>query len=157
MYTNTSKDWSENLVELTTFDTVEDYWSIYHHTKTPSELPIGQGYAVFKKGIRPMWEDPANEQGGRWLLTLDRKRAAELDNIWLYVVLILIGENLPHEEEICGVVVNIRAKCKVGVWMTNLKHEAANLEIGRKLKGQLPTKLRLGLHSHNTNQNIHSL
>ncbi|XP_014358610.2 eukaryotic translation initiation factor 4E1 [Papilio machaon] len=157
MYTNTSKDWSENLVEVMTFDTVEDYWSIYHHAKTPSELPIGQDYAVFKKGIRPMWEDPANEQGGRWLLTLDRKRDAELDNIWLYLVLMLIGENLPHGEEICGVVVNVRPKCKVGVWVTNLKQKSANLEIGQKLKEQLPTNIRLCLHSHNSNQQIYSL
>lgn len=28
LYTNASKDWSENLVELTTFDTVEDYWRL---------------------------------------------------------------------------------------------------------------------------------
>nr|NP_001298313.1 eukaryotic translation initiation factor 4E-like [Papilio polytes]BAM20741.1 eukaryotic initiation factor 4E [Papilio polytes] len=154
LYTNASKDWSENLVELTTFETVEDYWSIYHHTQTPSELPVGQDYSVFKKGIRPMWEDPANAQGGRWLLTIDKRRAADLDNIWLYMVLMLIGENLPHGEEICGVVVNVRPKCKLGVWVTNLNHKSANLEIGRKLKEELPTNTRLGLHSHNSKHTI---
>lgn len=33
-----------------------------------------------------MWEDAANKQGGRWVITLNRSPKAELDNLWLDVV-----------------------------------------------------------------------
>lgn len=34
-----------------------------------------------------MWEDPRNNNGGRWLISLDKKqRSSELDNYWLEVV-----------------------------------------------------------------------
>ena len=27
-------------------------------------------YMLFRKGIRPEWEDPANKDGGKWVVTL---------------------------------------------------------------------------------------
>lgn len=33
-----------------------------------------------QEGIEPLWEDPANEQGGKWVLTL--KDELLLDKIW---------------------------------------------------------------------------
>lgn len=33
-----------------------------------------------------MWEDAANKQGGRWVITLNRCPKTELDNLWLDVV-----------------------------------------------------------------------
>jgi translation initiation factor 4E len=39
-----------------------------------------------------MWEDPANKQGGRWLVSLEKKqRGPELNNCWLEVVNILLN------------------------------------------------------------------
>lgn len=54
--------------------------------KVPSELALGQDYAIFKNNIRPMWEDAANIHGGRWLISFDKKRNINIDNIWLFVV-----------------------------------------------------------------------
>lgn len=62
-----------------------NFHSLYHHMKLPSELKVGQDYAVFKRGISPMWEDNANESGGRWLINLERY-GNEMDRIWLDVV-----------------------------------------------------------------------
>lgn len=34
-----------------------------------------------------MWEDPRNNEGGRWLISLDKKqRTSDLDSYWLEVV-----------------------------------------------------------------------
>lgn len=60
--------------------------SLYNHIKPPSDIKIGCDYSLFKKGIRPMWEDDANKLGGRWVITLNRCPKAELDNLWLDVV-----------------------------------------------------------------------
>ncbi|XP_068630400.1 eukaryotic translation initiation factor 4E1-like [Battus philenor] len=157
LYTNTKKTWTENLVELTSFNTVEDYWCLYHHMKTPSELALGQDYAIFKQGIRPMWEDKANKRGGRWLINFDRKRAGDIDNVWLHTVLLMIGENFDNSDEICGVVVNVRAKSKVGVWVKNSKKEKAVLEIGHRLKQQFSHNVKLGFHVHDSTNNLYTL
>lgn len=47
-----NKSWEEMQNEITSFDMVEDFWSLYNHIKPPSELKIGSDYSLFKKGIQ---------------------------------------------------------------------------------------------------------
>lgn len=145
-----NKTWEENLIELTTFDTVEDFWRLYHHIKLPSELRQGHDYAVFKQGIRPMWEDDANKMGGRWLISLEKKqRSSDLDRFWLDVILLLIGESFENSDEICGAVVNLRPRLdKIGIWTADASKQHANVEIGRKLKEQLGIHGKIGFQVH---------
>lgn len=105
-----SKSWEEMQNIVTTFDSVEDFWSLYNHIKQPAEIKTGNDYSLFKKGIRPMWEDSANKQGGRWVLTIGRHQKDELNKFWLDTVLCLIGEAFDHSDEVCGAVVNVRNK-----------------------------------------------
>ncbi|XP_067000029.1 eukaryotic translation initiation factor 4E-like [Anabrus simplex] len=140
-----NRTWEENQKEIMSFDTVEDFWCLYHHIRTASELRHGCDYALFKKGIRPMWEDEANKKGGRWLINLDKKqRGDDLDDFWLEVLLCLIGEAFDdYSDEICGAVINIRAKGdKIALWTVDAEKTSSVLEIGRKFK----ERLKLGRH-----------
>jgi len=47
-----SKSWEDMQNEITSFDTVEDFWSLYNHIKPPSEIKVGSDYSLFKKNIR---------------------------------------------------------------------------------------------------------
>ncbi|KAM8709760.1 hypothetical protein ACLKA7_016547 [Drosophila subpalustris] len=133
-----TKSWEDMQNEITSFDTVEDFWSLYNHIKPPSEIKLGSDYSLFKKGIRPMWEDAANKQGGRWVITLNKSSKNDLDNLWLDVLLCLIGEAFDHSDQICGAVVNIRGKSnKISIWTANGNNEEAALEIGHKLRDAL--------------------
>ena len=86
-----NKSWEDMQNEITSFDTVEDFWSLYNHIRSASELKGGNDYSLFKKHIRPMWEDDANKRGGRWVITLNKQqRRNELDILWLDVVSALI-------------------------------------------------------------------
>ncbi|XP_056642846.1 eukaryotic translation initiation factor 4E-1A-like isoform X2 [Diorhabda carinulata] len=147
-----TQSWEKNQKEIASFQTVEDFWSLYNHIKPSSELKQGTDYSLFKKGIMPMWEDKANKRGGRWLLSLERKqRVNELDRYWLDIILCLIGEAFEHSDEICGAVVNIRQKGdKIGVWTADAGNGTAVLEIGRKLKERLhiPPRVMLGYQLH---------
>ncbi|KAH1013573.1 hypothetical protein HUJ04_002551 [Dendroctonus ponderosae] len=58
-----NQSWEKNQREISSFDTVEDFWSLYNHIKPASELKQGTDYSLFKKGIMPMWEDNANKKG----------------------------------------------------------------------------------------------
>lgn len=106
-----SKTWEEMQNEVSSFDTVEDFWSLYNHIKGASEIKQGSDYSLFKKNIRPMWEDEGNKRGGRWIMSFPRpSRRQELDSLWLDVVLCLIGEAFDYPDDICGAVVNVRPR-----------------------------------------------
>ena len=63
--------------------------------KLASKLPASQTYAVFRKGVVPDWEDSANKDGGRWQLHYDkRERASRLDDRWMEVLLMALGNHL---------------------------------------------------------------
>ena len=55
---------------------------------------------LLQEGIKPMWEDDNNKNGGRWLINLDKKqRMTCLDNFWLEVMLCLIGESFEEDSQ----------------------------------------------------------
>ncbi|XP_016933588.1 eukaryotic translation initiation factor 4E1 [Drosophila suzukii] len=145
-----TKSWEDMQNEITSFDMVEDFWSLYNHIKPPSEIRIGSDYSLFKKGIQPMWEDDANKYGGRWVINMGRGSKLELDKLWLDVLLILIGEAFEHTEEVCGAVINLRGKSnKISIWTANGHNELAVMEIGLKLRDLLvlpPHQLQYQLH-----------
>ncbi|XP_044739125.1 eukaryotic translation initiation factor 4E-1A-like isoform X2 [Chrysoperla carnea] len=147
-----NKDWEANQREVTSFSTAEDFWSIYTHVKPAGELRQGCDYALFKKGIRPMWEDKHNKKGGRWLISLEKKqRVQELDKYWIEILLCLIGEAFEHADEVCGAVVNIRGKGdKIALWTADASNTKAVLEIGKTLKERLKIspKITIGYQIH---------
>ncbi|CAH2992389.1 unnamed protein product [Chilo suppressalis] len=160
-YTNTSQKWNENLVNITSFDTVEDFWCLFHHMKLPSELQHGQEYSIFKGGVRPMWEDAANKKGGRLLIPVDRKNYEEVNKIWLDTILLMIGENFNDLNRIIrGVVVNIRPKTdrtKVGVWLADKNKKDENIRFGMKLKEFLGISWPLNFCAHNSNKAMYQV
>lgn len=105
-----TKAWEDMQNIVSTFDTVEDFWSLYNHIKQPAEIKSGNDYSLFKQGIRPMWEDEANNKGGKWTLVVGRNQKEGLNKLWLDTVLCLIGEAFDHSDEVCGAVVNVRSK-----------------------------------------------
>lgn len=104
------KTWEDMQNKITDFDTVEDFWSLYNHIRVASEIGSGNDYSLFKRNIRPMWEDETNKRGGRWLIVLSRAHRRIVDVLWLDIVLCLIGEAFDDSEDICGAVVNIRPR-----------------------------------------------
>jgi len=135
-----NKDWEDCLKQVTTFDTVEDFWALYNHIQVASGLNWGSDYYLFKEGIKPMWEDENNIKGGRWLVAVDKlKRNELLDHYWLELLMAIIGEQFEeHGEHICGAVVNVRQKGdKVSLWTRDALKDDVNKRIGQILKAKL--------------------
>lgn len=143
-----NKKWEENQTEITSFSTVEDFWSVYNYIKLASEIRVGTDYSLFKKDIRPMWEDEANKLGGKWIISLNKpQRNTELDRLWLDVLLCLIGEAFENSDEVCGAVVNIRNKGdKICIWTGDATNRTAVMEIGAKLKERLHLGSKTQIH-----------
>ncbi|XP_064117011.1 eukaryotic translation initiation factor 4E-like isoform X2 [Macrobrachium nipponense] len=149
----TNRSWEDCQVEIASFTTVEDFWALYNHIEPASRLKVGCDYSMFKHGIKPMWEDSHNKSGGRWLINLNKQqRSTELDNFWMEVLLLLIGEAFEdHSDEVCGAVVNVRSKGdKIGVWTADAKKSESILKIGHTLKERLciPRMINIGFQAH---------
>ena len=55
----------------------------------------------FKKGIQPKWEDPKNENGGRFVFPVNKNQENK-DDIYTNLVFYLLGEDFNHSERING-------------------------------------------------------
>jgi translation initiation factor 4E len=115
------------------FDTVESFCRYFNWLRPPSQLERNSNYHLFKDGIKPMWEDPANANGGKWVLTM-KSNPQLLDKCWSWLVMALVGEELDERDEICGAVASLRAKIdRIQVW-TRGKDDVERINsIGRKL------------------------
>lgn len=147
------RSWEENLMEVTSFQTLEDFSALYGYIEVASNLEHGCDYCLFKYGIKPMWEDARNRQGGRWLFNMGRSRR-DLDSCWLAILLCLITEEEEFgefSEDVCGAVVKVRAKAdKIAVWTADVRRAEANVAIGRALKERLKMNPsdKVSYHSH---------
>ena len=135
-----SKNWEDNLHNVITFDTVEDFWAVYNHVKPASVLSQGCDYMIFKEGIKPMWEDARNKKGGRWLVNWEKKDRRDIaDSLWEETLMLLIGEGVADSsDQICGAVVQIRPRGdKLAIWTADVTKETEILQIGNAFKDRL--------------------
>jgi len=55
--------------------------------------------------VKPEWEDPNCEDGGRWALRAPKELSTKY---WESLLLALIGDQFTTENEVLGVVINVR-------------------------------------------------
>jgi Eukaryotic initiation factor 4E len=99
--------WKENMIEICSFSTVEEFWCNFNHIPKPSEVffdgdsrkrvgPEGktvEEYSLFKKGIEPEWGDPNNVVGGEWFCR-HFFESDVLDLLWHNLVMGVVGETI---------------------------------------------------------------
>lgn len=99
-------DYEKSTVPLASISSVESFWAVYTHLKRPSLLPTVSDYHIFKKGIRPVWEDEANKRGGKWIVRLKKGVA---DRYWEDLLLAMVGDQFAEAgDEVCGAVLSVR-------------------------------------------------
>ncbi|ONK70351.1 uncharacterized protein A4U43_C05F32830 [Asparagus officinalis] len=139
-------DWGSSIRSVHTFATVEDFWGLYNNIHHPSKLAVGADFSCFKYGTEPKWEDPVCANGGKWTISCSR---GKVDNWWLQTLLAMIGEQFDHGDDICGAVVNVRAKQeKISIWTKNGLNEASQLSIGKQWKEFLDYNEPIGFVLH---------
>ena len=129
-----AKAYEDRMHKLGLISTVEDMWGFLVHMKSPSL--VGTDYHIFKEGIKPMWEDPGNKQGGKFILRVKKTDTAKA---WLQLLLLTVGGSLQGaHDEICGVVVSVRhGDDTVAVWHRQVKNKGL---VGEALKKALALK-----------------
>ncbi|KAG8905474.1 hypothetical protein FRC01_008339, partial [Tulasnella sp. 417] len=128
-----SGEYEAGLQRVGEFNTVEDFCRLFNWLKPPSQLEKNSNYHLFKDGIKPMWEDPANAQGGKWVLTM-RSNPELVDRCWTWLTMALVGEELDERDEVCGAVVSLRAKIdRIQLWLRTKDDIERINSIGKKL------------------------
>ncbi|KAL9998652.1 putative translation Initiation factor eIF-4e, eukaryotic translation initiation factor 4E (eIF-4E) [Helianthus debilis subsp. tardiflorus] len=114
---------------------VEGFWVCYCHLARPSSLPSPTDLHHFKQGIRPLWEDSANCNGGKWII---RFKKAVSGRFWEDLVLALVGDQLDYSDNICGVVLSIRFNEDIlSVWNRNASDNQVVMALRDKIKRHL--------------------
>lgn len=99
------QDYSKSLHCIGRCASVEQFWSLYCHLVRPSTLKPYRELHLFKSGIKPMWEDPSNVKGGKWVIRL---RKTKIDRAWENACMAMLGEQFLVGPEICGIVLSTR-------------------------------------------------
>ncbi|KDQ61334.1 hypothetical protein JAAARDRAFT_54711 [Jaapia argillacea MUCL 33604] len=87
---NKITNYEEGIKKISAFGSVESFWSLFSHLNPPSALLPTTDYLLFHSGIRrPVWEDPLNITGGKWIIRLKKGVA---DRLWEDLVLAIVGD-----------------------------------------------------------------
>ncbi|XP_021679986.2 eukaryotic translation initiation factor NCBP isoform X2 [Hevea brasiliensis] len=114
---------------------VEGFWVCYCHLARPSSLPSPTDLHLFKEGIRPLWEDSANSNGGKWII---RFKKVVSGRFWEDLVLALVGDQLDYSDNVCGAVLSIRFNEDIlSIWNRNASDHQAVMALRDSIKRHL--------------------
>ncbi|GAO45794.1 hypothetical protein G7K_0045-t1 [Saitoella complicata NRRL Y-17804] len=81
--------YARNLMVIEEVETVQMFWQVFNNT--PLDLPQKSSIHFFKRGVKPLWEDPRNLHGGAWTFRIPSSYAPAF---FREVLMLLIGEQL---------------------------------------------------------------
>jgi len=154
-----TEDFSNDMVDLISCDTIANFWQIMNAIPFPSNLNrrTNSSYMFFRKNIQPTWEDPNNQNGGMWRIVIKKHedRSKYLDTFWLELLMALVGEQFRHSLDITGCVVKRRQKeDRIELWTKGSEDfdhdEVVQMEIGEDLKKILGLDNELEYTKHAT-------
>ncbi|CAO2625318.1 Eukaryotic translation initiation factor 4E type 2 [Lemmus lemmus] len=127
-----SQSYEQNIKQIGTFASVEQFWKFYSHMVRPGDLTGHSDFHLFKEGIKPMWEDDANKNGGKWIIRLRKGLASRC---WENLILAMLGEQFMVGEEICGAVVSVRFQEDIiSIWNKTASDQATTARIRDTLR-----------------------
>ena len=123
--------YEDRLVPLAEVNDIRAFWSLFNNFDT-TQLPLRDSVHLFKRGVKPVWEDARNAHGGAWTFRVPKALAPEF---WKEVCMMAIGEQLQaaveeagrdtFRDDICGVSLGVRfGSMLVQVWNRDGAHEA---------------------------------
>jgi hypothetical protein len=120
----------DSFVELIKITTVQEFWYFVESLKTISNLLIEHMY-IMREGIKPMWEDPRNRNGGCWSIKIDIK---DTYVTFVKILMYLITENIlvNNEENLSEGITGVSLcqknnyNCILQIWNSDKKYNKVN-------------------------------
>ncbi|KAM9108065.1 eukaryotic translation initiation factor 4E type 2-like [Megaptera novaeangliae] len=127
-----SQSYEQNIKQIGIFASVEQFWRFYSHMVHPRDLTGHSDFHLFKEGIKPMWKDDANKNGGKWIIQLWKGLASRC---WETLILAMLGEQFTVGEEICGALVSVRFQEDIiSIWNKTASDQATTAHIRDTLR-----------------------
>ncbi|XP_049850854.1 eukaryotic translation initiation factor 4E type 3-like [Schistocerca gregaria] len=135
----TAEEFRHSQKRFFSFSTVQKFWHCFNALPATTSLPFKSSYHLMRKGVRPVWEDPENENGGFWVLRFDRETA---DAVWKELCVALIGEHfdgvLKSGDMVNGVTVSVRREdAVIQIWNKIAIGEAENKVLFNHVKNKI--------------------
>ncbi|KNC86647.1 hypothetical protein SARC_01226 [Sphaeroforma arctica JP610] len=152
-------NWMATLKTVYTITTIEEFWGVINNMAKASQLPAGSNFHFFKEGVKPMWEDPENLHGGKWIISTPVQSGKDgvLDRMWIDTMLAVIGQVLTDSEsEVCGCVCSPRkAQNRIALWTKSGDQRKIQEDIAKKWKVicQYEAGLSYQVHSEASKRN----
>lgn len=117
----TKQNFKDSLVDIATVNNVSNFWGVYQHCNRPSSLGHDTYFYLFKADIKPVWEDPQNQQGGAFVLRFLKDKS---DKVWEDIVLAFVALNINGNNLINGIRSKIRKEVQsIEIWIPNIDDE----------------------------------
>jgi len=125
----------DRLSNICTLTTAEEFWALIDRIRPPSVMLMCD-YSLFRGDIQPVWEVPENKDGGRLVFMLLKHELDLLNDVWLKLMLGLIGNHFEElTQYICGAVCSIRQKgSKISLWTSSTNDETINRKLGLAMR-----------------------
>jgi translation initiation factor 4E len=131
-------DWSLNsYIPISTFTSIEETIGV---TETlPSILVENCMLFIMKEGIKPIWEDPNNRNGGSFSYKVSNKNVY---NVWKELTYVIVGGTISKQSSFVNCVTGItispkKSFCIIKIWMSDCNNQNPGL-ITSELKGLNP-------------------
>jgi len=69
----------ESMKVLGTFNSMADFWDKFSNLMH-EKLPTKSNVRVFQSNVRPLWEDPVNRDGGKWIVVVPKPKSVGVFN-----------------------------------------------------------------------------
>jgi len=131
-------DWSiKSYIQISTFTTVEETLAV---TETlPAILVENCMLFIMKTGVKPIWEDPKNRDGGCFSYKVPNKTVYK---VWKDLTYSVAGGSISSKSEFVNCVTGITISpkknfCIIKIWMTNCKNQNPAI-VSPEIKGIVP-------------------
>lgn len=64
-HSSTDQDWTINSYnEIFSFNTIDEFWTLTNAITSRPKMLLNAMFFIMRQGVKPTWEDPANNSGG---------------------------------------------------------------------------------------------
>eukprot|EP01088_Endostelium_zonatum_P003510 TRINITY_DN14720_c0_g1_i1.p1 TRINITY_DN14720_c0_g1~~TRINITY_DN14720_c0_g1_i1.p1 ORF type:complete len:221 (+),score=51.64 TRINITY_DN14720_c0_g1_i1:25-687(+) len=109
---SSAEEYEASLLSLCTLSTITEFWQCYNNLPSVDKLKPKTSFHLMKEGIKPIWEDPQNAEGGFWVFRV-KDDNTPIVSVWKEILLAVIGEQfegyIEQGDGICGVTVSLRS------------------------------------------------
>ncbi|KAI9797554.1 MAG: hypothetical protein M1825_005982 [Sarcosagium campestre] len=135
--------YEDRLVMLHRIKDVGDFWKYFNNFPL-ANVRLRDTIHLFKKTVKPVWEDPRNICGGSWTFRFNKSVSAEA---WQSVNLMAIGEVLQEAvepgDDICGVSLSVRFNSHlISIWNRNASNQKSIDAICARFLEELPAQIK---------------